>query len=126
MTAAKVSMLLHVWKSDPGEEITAKTMRTAIELARWLAQESSATACACAAAEQDRAIQEEAKVMLGKLVNFGRPLTRRELYRKYDDESRHLHDPALELLMANGQVRWVDARPEGRLEPAPETSRGHL
>lgn len=120
--AAKISIILHVWKGTDSDELTEKTMRTAIELSQWLAQESAATACAYAAAEQDRVVRRAAAVMLEKLHHgikkLGRPVTRRELYQKYNDESRALHDPVLEFLLRAGQARWVDG---GRLEPAAET-----
>jgi hypothetical protein len=123
INAAKICIILHLWKDSESDEITEKTMRAAIELARWLAQESAATACACAAGAADREIRQEAAVMLQKLKkrieHFQRPITRRELYQCYDNESRALHDPVLEFLLRAGQVRWVDG---DRLEPTPETS----
>jgi len=123
ITAAKITIILHLWKDGESNEITEKTMRAAIELARWLAQASAATACACAAGEEDRKIREQAASMLQKLKkrieHFQRPITRRELYQCYDNESRALHDRVLEFLLRAGQVRWADG---DRLEPTPETS----
>jgi hypothetical protein len=123
INAVKICIILHLWKDSESDEITEKTMRAAIELARWLAQESAATACACAAGEEDREIREQAAVMFQKLEkrieHFQRPITRRELYQCYDNESRALHDPTLEFLRRADRVRWVD---DDRLEPTPETS----
>ena len=116
--ACKLIIILHVWKGTKVDEITEKTVRTAIELARWLAEESAATACSLAAAEEDRAVRQAAAVMLAKLRSFGRPATRRELYQKYDDESRALHDSILEFLLRAGQVRWIE---DNRLEPTQKT-----
>jgi hypothetical protein len=121
--AAKISILLHIWSGSTADEITEKTMRAAIRLTRALANESSAVACAFAAGDEHRQIREAGEEMLEKLKRLltraQRPVTRRELYRTYDEESRKLHDPALEFLVQNGQVQWVEV--DG-LVLAPETS----
>jgi hypothetical protein len=121
--ATKVALNFHAWKSDVEDEITEAPMCAAIRVTRWLDQESAGTARACAADEEEREIRQEAAVMLQKLKkrieHFQRPITRRELYQCYDNESRALHDPILEFLLQAGQVRWVEV---DRLEPAPETS----
>jgi hypothetical protein len=122
ITAAKIAVVLHAWNGGTADEISEKTMRAAIELTRWLAIESSAAACAYATGEQNRQLREAGEIMLEKLKSLvrriERPVTRRELYRTYDDESRKLRDPSLEFLLRTGQVRWVQA---DRLDIAAET-----
>jgi len=128
--AAKVALNFHLWRSEASDELSEATMCAAIRTTRWLNQESAATACACAAGEEDRKIREQAAIMLQKLKkrieHFQRPITRRDLYQCYDNESRALHDPVLEFLLRAGQVRWLDDRPDGRLEPAADSESGHL
>ena len=61
-----------------------------------------------------------------RIEHFQRPITRRDLYQCYDNESRALHDPVLAFLLRTGQARWLDDRPDSRLEPAAESESGHL
>jgi hypothetical protein len=73
ITAAKISILLHVWSGSTADEITEKTMRAAIRLTRALANESSAVACAFAAGDEYRQIREAGEEMLENALRAAPP-----------------------------------------------------
>lgn len=67
-----------------------------------------------------RCDRRPANRMLEKLKDCEEPVRRRELYRKYDDESKALHDPVLEFLLRTGQARSLE---DGRVEPVQQPPR---
>jgi len=114
LTAIQVGLNLHVWIPDAGEQITENTIISAVELTRWFANETTATAGACVVTAQDRKLREAAAIMLQKLRRFSGPVRPRELYKRYNDERVSLHRPVLEYLLRSGQARMLKDR---RVEP---------
>jgi len=115
--AAKFALINHC-VADAGTEISEGVMVNAIAMAAWLVRQSAATAIACISGDRDRIVGEEAATMLEKLEHFGRPAWPRELFRKYSNQSKGLHEPTLELLLRRGQARRL---PNGSIEAAGKT-----
>ena len=45
---------------------------------------------------------------LKTLMSLGKRVRPRDLYRKYNDHKKALHEPALDLLLRKGQVRYLE------------------
>jgi len=122
--AAKLAVILHFCGAGTMTEIVENTMRNAVVLARWLIKETAATASQCAAREQENSVREEATRMLQKLrslMSLGKRIRPREVYRKYNDPKKALHEPALDLLLRTGQARCLE---DGTLELVPQAPGG--
>ncbi len=105
-------------------EIAENTMHDAVVLARWFVKQTAATASQCAAGEQENSVREEAARMLQKLrslMSLGKRIRPREVYRRYNDHKKALHEPALDLLLRTGQARCLE---DGSLEAVQQAPGG--
>ncbi len=111
--AVRIALGVH-FTNNTGSAIEAASVEAGVELARHFGSRQLVAWSKMQAKGQGDTGEGEVELLLMRIKIKG-PLTRRQLYRTYDDQRKAVHDPAILRLLTDGRI--VEDQ-QGRLLPA--------
>ena len=111
--AVRIALGVH-FTNNTGSAIEAASVEAGVELARHFGSRQLVAWSKMQAKGQGDTGEGEVELLLMRIKIKG-PLTRRQLYRTYDDQRKAVHDPAILRLLTDGRIVEDE---QGRLLPA--------
>ena len=103
LVAAKLALCFHLCLLGPGSRLSAQVMGDAIGMARWLARTSAQVKAVLGKAQSERKLRHHAERLLARIPERGL-IGWRALRRHFNPQAIAIHQPALDYLLASGQI----------------------